>query len=318
MDVKDALEKHDWLGEYWWNAVKADADEHTKEVDRDFSGGYFMRFLEGADMEFPLQSCLMMTEEGVQQKVHNIIIAEKGSNARIISGCVTDPQVGEGAHLGISEFYVKEGATLNFTMIHNWAETIKVRPRSAAVVEAGGTFISNYICLQPVADLQMYPKAFCRGRGSKATFNNIIYSSKNSKINAGSLVDLQGEGSSGEIVSRVIALDSAEITAPGKLIGSNTGVKAHMECQGLLLSDGAVIHAIPELRTSYKDVDMSHEAAVGKIADKEINYLMSRGLSREEATSTIVRGFLDTDILGLPKDLKLEIDKIVDSMVGGL
>lgn len=318
MDVKDALREYDWLTEYFWDVVKADADEYTKAVADEYSGGYFMRILPGAEVDFPLQSCLMMTKRGLQQKVHNIIIAEPGSKARIISGCVIGEDVGGGAHLGVSEFYVKEDASLSFTMIHNWGENVKVRPRSAARVGDGGSFISNYICLKPVADLQMYPKAYCVGRNAKARFNNIIYSGDYSKINAGSHIDLSGEGSSGEIISRVIAKDNASVTAPGRLLANNVDARGHMECRGLLLNDGASIHAVPELYSKYKDVDMSHEAAVGRIADKEINYLMSRGLNRDEATSLIVRGFLDVDIFGLPVKLRDEVDAIVDSLVEGM
>ncbi len=317
MDTKEALKKHDWLIDYMWSAVDRDKDEYTRKVDEYFSGGYYMRILEGADIDFPLQSCLMMTEKE-EQRVHNIIIAEKNSNARIISGCVADPRADGGTHVGVSEFYVKENAALSFTMIHNWSDETLVRPRSAAVVEGVGSFVSNYILLQPVADLQMYPKATCLGEGSRARFNNIIYVGRESKVNAGSEIDLRGRGSGGEIISRVIAADRSEVTAPGRLHGNAAGVKAHMECRGLLLDDGASIHAIPELYSQYTDADMSHEAAVGKIADKEINYLMSRGVDRDTATSLIVRGFLDVDIMGLPSNLKQELDDIVDQLVEGM
>jgi uncharacterized protein len=318
MDVKDALKKHEWLVNYMWNAVKEDADEYTKTVAKEYSGGYFMRILKGADIDIPLQSCLMLTKKNMQQRIHNIIIAEEGSNSRIISGCVTHPQVGEGSHYGISEFYVKKGATLNFTMIHNWSDKTFVRPRSAAIIDEGGTFISNYICMQPVADLQMYPKAYCVGARSKAMFNNIIYVGGESKLSVGSLIDFQGQGSSGEITSRNIVKDRAQVAAPARLLGNNTQIKAHMECRGLILNDGASVSAVPELYSRYKDVEMSHEAAVGKIADKEINYLMSRGLTRDDATSMIVRGFLDVGILGLPKGLQDEVDRIVESLIDGM
>lgn len=318
MDVKDALKRHDWLIDYLWSAVSKDADEYTREVAKDFSGGYFMHILPGAQIDFPLQSCLMLTKKTMHQRVHNIIIAEEGSSARIISGCVAHPSVGEGSHLGISEFYVKPGAYLNFTMIHNWSSNIFVRPRSAAKIGQGATFISNYICMQPVSDLQMYPKAFCEGAQSKAMFNNIIYVGGNSKMSVGSLIDLQAEGSSGQIISRNIVKDSAQVSAPARLLGNASRVKAHMECRGLILNDGASVSAIPELTSSFKDVDLSHEAAVGRIADKEINYLMSRGLTRDEATSLIVRGFLDVSILGLPKRLQDDVDAIVDQLVGGM
>ncbi|MGE5856164.1 MAG: SufD family Fe-S cluster assembly protein, partial [Syntrophaceae bacterium] len=97
----------------------------------------------------------------------------------------------------------------------------------------------------------------------------------------------------------------------GDLVGEVAGVKAHLECKGLILN-GGIIHAIPELQGKVDGVEMSHEAAVGKIAQEEIMYLMSRGLSEEEATSTIVRGFLSVDIPGLPPQLKAEIDRAVD------
>lgn len=318
MDVKEALKKHEWLIDYMWNAVKEDTDDITQAVAKEYSGGYFMRILKGSQVDFPLQSCLMLTKKTMHQRIHNIIIAEEGSRARIISGCVTHPSVGEGSHYGISEFYVKKGAHLNFTMIHNWSENIFVRPRSASIIDEGGTFVSNYICLQPVADLQMYPKAYCVGAGSRAMFNNIIYVGGNSKLSVGSLIDFRGEGSSGEIISRNIVKDSAQVAAPARLLANNTKIKAHMECRGLILNDGASVTAVPELMSRFKDVDMSHEAAVGKIADKEINYLMSRGLTRDEATSLIVRGFLDVSVLGLPKSLQDEVDKIVDSLVEGM
>jgi Fe-S cluster assembly scaffold protein SufB len=89
------------------------------------------------------------------------------------------------------------------------------------------------------------------------------------------------------------------------------GVKAHLECQGLILNGGS-IHAIPELEGMIDGVEMSHEAAVGKIAQDEILYLMSRGLSEDEASATIVRGFLNVDIPGLPSQLKAEIDRAVE------
>ena len=100
--------------------------------------------------------------------------------------------------------------------------------------------------------------------------------------------------------------------ARGDLIGKVAGIKAHLECKGLLLK-GGLIHAIPELQGHADGVEMSHEAAVGKIAQEEIHYLMSRGLSEEEATATIVRGFLSVDVQGLPPQLQAEIDKAIEA-----
>lgn len=318
MDTKDALKKYDWVKEYYWKLIDRNKDEYTKKAEEEFGGGYFMRILPEAKVEFPLQSCLMISKEGMEQNIHNIIIAEENSDAKLITGCTMHPDVVSGQHIGISEFFIRKNARLNFTMIHNWSKGAKVRPRSAAIIDEGGTFISNYVCLKPVKDIQMYPAALCRGNGSICRMSSILYGMNNSLMDIGSKIELSGVGSRGEVISRAIAKDNSRIIARGMLIGNTAPCKAHLECKGILMSDDAEIHAIPELIGMRKDVDLSHEAAVGKIAEKEIIYLMSRGLNRDEATSIIVRGFMDVDILGLPKALAEEIRSLVDMLSGGL
>ena len=88
MDIKAALKKYSWLNDYMWKMVDKNKDEFTKKVAEDYSGGYFIRVLPGAEVEFPLQSCLMITQKNLEQRVHNIIIAEEGSNAHIITSCI--------------------------------------------------------------------------------------------------------------------------------------------------------------------------------------------------------------------------------------
>jgi len=127
----------------------------------------------------------------------------------------------------------------------------------------------------------------------------------------GGRIFLQKPGNRAEIVARTIT-NGSRIIARGHLIGEVPEIKAHLECKGLILN-GGIIHAIPELEGHVDGVEMSHEAAVGKIAQEEISYLMSRGLDEDEATSTIVRGFLNVDIPGLPEQLKAEIDRAIDT-----
>ena len=174
MSSSAAREKYDGLTEYWWKAMAADKDVYTRRAAEHQEHGYYMRSLPGAQVHYPLQACLYLTEDKLAQDVHNIVIAEEGSTLNIITGCATAPGVRSGLHVGISEFFVKKGATIAFTMIHNWAEEMAVRPRSAVIVEEGGTFISNYICLVPARDLQMYPTATLKGKGAVATFNSVL------------------------------------------------------------------------------------------------------------------------------------------------
>lgn len=312
MDTKEALQKYPWLNDYRWRLVDKEKDEFTKKVAENFSGGYFMRILPNAEVTFPLQSCLMITKKDLEQRVHNIIIAEEGSKAHIITSCIQHSTVEKASHLGISEFYIKKGAMLNFTMIHNWSEETLVRPRSAAIIEDKGTLVSNYICLRPVKDVQMYPVAYCNGEDSKASFSSILYGHKDSFIDVGSRAVLKGKGSKAEMITRAIAREDAKIIVRGMIEGNNSECKGHLECRGLIVDDESFIQSIPELIARRRGAEITHEAAVGKISEKEIVYLMTRKLSRDQAVSTIIRGFMDVGIMGLPKSLSEEVNQIID------
>jgi Fe-S cluster assembly scaffold protein SufB len=311
MSSSAAREKYDGLQEYWWKALAPDKDAYTRRAHEHQEHGYYMRSLPGAQVLYPLQACLYLSKDKLAQDVHNIVIAEEGSTLNIITGCATAPGVRSGLHVGISEFFVKKGATIAFTMIHNWAEDMAVRPRSAIIVEEGGTFISNYICLVPARDLQMYPTAILKGKGAVATFNSVLLAKPGSLMDVGSRIILQAEGCRGEVVSRTVSAGGT-IIARGHLVGEHPGIRAHLECKGLLLSDEGRIHAIPELEGKTADLEMSHEAAVGKIAREEVEYLMARGFSEQEATALIIKGFLTLDIVGLPEGLKKELEHMID------
>jgi hypothetical protein len=296
-----------------WKTVSKDKDEFTKKVAEDYSGGYFMRIHPGAELTFPLQSCLMITQRNLEQRVHNIIIAEENSKSHIITSCVQHSSVPKASHLGISEIYVKKGAMLNFTMIHQWSENTLVRPRSGAQLDDKAIFISNYVCMRPVRDVQMYPVAYCTGEDSRVSFNSILYGHKNSQLDIGSKAVLTGKGSKAEMISRAIAREGSKMIIRGMIEGDNSDCKGHLECRGLLLDEKSFTQSIPELIAKKKGVEITHEAAVGKISEKEITYLMTRRLSRDQAVSLIIRGFMDVSILGLPEALNAEIKRIIDA-----
>jgi hypothetical protein len=318
MDVKAALKKYSWLEGYMWKVVSKDKDEFTKKVAEDYSGGYFMRILPGVELTFPLQSCLMISQRNLEQRVHNIIIAEEGSKSHIITSCVQHSSVPRASHLGISEIYVKKGAMLNFTMIHQWSENTLVRPRSGAQVDDKATFISNYVCMHPVRDVQMYPVAYCTGEDSRVSFNSILYGHQNSLLDIGSKAVLSGKGSKAEMISRAIAREGSKMIIRGMIEGDSSDCKGHLECRGLLMDDKSFMQSIPELIAKKKGVEITHEAAVGKISEKEITYLMTRRLSQDQAVSLIIRGFMDVSILGLPEALNAEIKSIIDASTGAI
>jgi len=308
--IKRALKECDWIKDYYWKLASVDTDKYTARAQLNLHDGYVIRARPGSKGIYPVQACLYIDKENLSQYVHNVIIAEEESELHVITGCATSPHLKRGLHVGISEFFVKKNAKLSFTMIHNWAEDMMVRPRSVGIVEEGGLFLNNYICMKPVKSLQMYPTTHLVGRGAVSRFYSLIVGSPGSELDVGGRIFLKEEDTRAEIIARAIS-NGGRIISRGDMIGEKPGVKAHLECRGLLLK-GGLIHAIPELQGKVDGVEMSHEAAVGKIAQEEILYLMSRGLTEDEATATIVRGFLSVDIPGLPPQLKAEIDRAVD------
>ena len=284
-----------------------------QSIDMETEGGYLLLVKEGHTVMFPVQVCLMLKKKAFSQKVRNLIVVEKNAKAYVINGCTSSKAAEDAIHLGISEYFVEEGAYLNFTMIHSWSESVEVMPKSAAIVKAGATFISNYVCLKPVKMVKMYPTAVLAGKGARASLNSIMVAHNDSIQDVGSRAILEHPYTSAELVSRTISL-GGKIIARGHLYAKAQDVKGHLECQGLVVSEKGNIHAIPELETDYRDVDLSHEAAIGKISNEEIEYLATRGISEDEARSIIIRGFIDTDILGMPEALKKQIEDLKERL----
>ncbi len=311
MSIPDALEKHPDIKGYLWQLISPDTDKYTANVFLNPIRGYFIRAIAGVKALFPVQACLYMGRDNMAQYVHNIIIAEEGAELDIITGCTTGPDVHSGLHVGVSEFFIKKGAKITFTMIHNWTGEVIVRPRSSASLEESATFISNYVSMKTVKSIQMYPSAYLKGQGAVARFNSILVGPKGSELDVGAKVFLQAKGTRAEVISRAISTGGA-IKARGCLVGEVPEAKAHLECRGLLLSDEGNIYAVPELDGRKSGIDLSHEAAVGKIAQEEIEYLMARGLSEDEATSVIVRGFLNIEILGISPSLRANINQAIE------
>jgi len=171
--------------------------------------------------------------------------------------------------------------------------------------------------MRPVRDVQMYPVAYCTGEKSRVSFNSILYGHKSSLLDIGSKAVLTGKDSKAEMVSRAIAREGSKMIIRGMIQGATPDCKGHLECKGLIMDDVSFMQSIPELIATKKGVEITHEAAVGKISEKEITYLMTRRLWRDQAVSLIIRGFMDVGILGLPDALNKEIKNIVDSSAEG-
>ncbi|KPK45660.1 MAG: ABC transporter ATP-binding protein [Nitrospira bacterium SM23_35] len=313
MSTTDALTRYDWLEEYFWKSVPVDQDKYTAQAALNMTHGYFIRVFPHQKPEYPVQSCLLVAENYISQNVHNIIVVEEGAELQVITGCTLSKNDAEGIHLGISEFYVKKGGKLFFTMIHNWADNFHVRPRTWVVVEEDGAFVSNYVLLKPVKSIQAFPVAHLKGDRASAKFNTVVYGLKDSYIDLGSRIILEGKETRGESIARTIAADESVIYSRGDLIAKTKDhCVAHLDCRGIVFSPKADIYAIPQLIShGALKAELSHEASIGPIAEEQVEYLMSRGISKEDAISVITSGFLNLDIPYIPEFLDKNIKEVI-------
>ncbi len=311
LSISQAIKKYPEIEKkYLWKLVNKDKDDFTREAAESKLAGYFIKVHKGHKAVLPLQACFFIKAERFKQMVHNLIIMEEDSSLNIINGCATADYVNSGVHVGVTEIFLEKNSYLSYTMIHDWSDEVEVRPRTGIEVDENSTFISNYISIKRSKITQSYPTCKLKGKDSRAVFNSLIYAPKKSIYDIGAKVLLEGENSRAEVISRTIS-GGGDVIARGELVGLRKDIKAHLECDGMLLNNEGEIRAIPILTAKHPDVDMSHEASVGKIAEEEIFYLTSRGISEDQAVSLIVKGFLDTKILGLPQYLEKEVQKTI-------
>jgi len=251
----------------------------------------------------------MVTQESLKQAVHNIIIVDDNSELVLNTACAAI--AGESLHVGVTEMFVGKNSKLTYAMVHGWNQEFDTRPKTVVKVDKNGTFISNYINLKPVKSLKTNP-IITLYEGAQAYLSSIILGLERSFLDVGTTAILRGESSKVEIISRAISKDNSKLILRGEILAQSPDVKGHLECRGLQLSDASIIETIPALRSENSNVKLTHEAAVGRISEHELAYLMSRGFTEDEAVSLIVRGFVETGLEYLPRSLQRQLSVILD------
>ncbi len=308
MDLSDAL-KNPAFRKFYWQALPVDHDEYTAAAELYGRHGVFLYVPKGVKVEFPLQACFLISSSGVGQAVHNVIVVDDYADLTINTACAA--LRGEVIHIGVTEMYIGKKASLTYIMVHGWSSESQVRPRTGVVVNEGGNLVSYYVNMKPVRFIEATPRIILK-RNAKAYYSSVIVGRDASFMDLGVDIILEEEGASGEIVSRSIARDESRIVMRGYLRGHSEGVRGHLECKGLQLSNKALIRAIPVLESKKPGAVLTHEAAIGRISDEELYYLMTKGFDEEEAISIIVRGFIDVGLEKLPKALRVQLESIYD------
>ena len=274
--------------------------------------GYLI--LLSADSKNSIQTCFLTSQSGFEQNVRNVIVAEENSELEIFTGCLSNEHVKSNIHNAITDIFVGKNAKITFNMIHSWGETSKVFPKTRVYVEENGLFISNYVVWDKVKEIKSNPKVFLKD-GAKAVIQSLVYSHDDSVLDIGGSINLKGKESSGEILSSVVS-EGGEYKTVTEIVGAGDDSKGHIECNAVLLKNTANVETVPLLKAINTSVQLSHEASIGKISKKEIEYLQTKGLTEDDARELIVRGFVNDSMKRMPESVQEKIDGMISAGKG--
>lgn len=278
-----------------------------------WSGGTFLYIPKGVKIDLPLQAYFRMNARRLGQFEHTLIIVEEGAEAQYIEGC-SAPQYGvHSLHAGCVEIFIKKGARMRYSSVENWSRNTYNLNTKRAIVEENG--IIEWVGGNLGSGVTMlYPTSILKGKGARAEHLGIAYAGRHQNQDVGSKVYHLAPNTTSLIKSKSISKDGGITTYRGLLeIGKNAkNAKSSVQCDALMMDDKSKSDTVPYIEVKNKDVDLGHEATVGKISQEQIFYLMSRGLSEEQATRMIVSGFIEPIVKELPLEYAVELNKLIE------
>ena len=277
-----------------------------------WAGGSFVYVPKNVTVTIPLQSYFRLNAKGAGQFEHTLIIVEEGANLHFIEGCSAPKYNVANLHAGCVELYVGKNATLRYSTIENWSKNVYHLNTKRALVEEGGkiewvsgSFGSHVSYL--------YPMSILKGKGAKMEFTGITFAGNGQDLDTGAKVVHAAPDTSSYINTKSISKDGgvstfrSAVTVQKEAVGS----KSSVSCESLMLDSISRSDTIPAIDVRTGKADVGHEAQIGKISNEAIFYLMSRGLSEEDARACIVSGFADNVSKELPLEYAIEMNNLI-------
>ena len=283
-----------------------------------WSGGSFVYIPKNVKMEYPLQSYFRINSPESGQFEHTLIIVEENSSLHFIEGCSAPKYNKVNLHAGCVELYVKDNSYLRYSTIENWSKNMMnlntkkaIVGKNAQVDWVSGSFGSKISML--------YPMSILNGEGAKTEYTGISFAGKGQDLDTGFKVVHNAPNTSSVINSKSISKCGGTCTYRSlvKIQEQAKNSKCSVSCESLMLDDISRSDTIPVNDIKTDEVEFSHEATIGKISDKEIFYLMSRGLSEEDAKAMIVRGFAYPIAKELPLEYAVEMNNLINLELEG-
>ena len=278
-----------------------------------WSGGTFIYIPKGVQVELPLQAYFRMNEKNSGQFEHTLIIADEDSEVHYIEGCSAPLYSEDSLHVGCVEIHVLKNARVRYSSIENWSKNVYNLNTKRAVVYENG--IIEWVNGNLGGKITMlYPSSVLLGKNSKSDYIGIAYAGKGQYQDTGCKVYHLAENTTSNVLSKGISSENGVSSYRGliKIKKGCKNSKSSVKCDGLMLDSNSKALTFPAMEIEESDVDVAHEAAVGKIGEDQLFYLMSRGLSEEDATKMVVSGFIEPLIKELPLEYAVELNRLID------
>ncbi len=277
-----------------------------------WSGGSFVYVPKGVKLDIPLQSYFRLNAKGAGQFEHTLIIVDEGADLHFIEGCSAPKYNVANLHAGCVELFVGKNARLRYSTIENWSKNMYNLNTKRAIVEEGGVmeWVSGSFGSHTS---YLYPMTILKGDKSRMEFTGITFAGHGQNLDTGMKVVHTGADTSSVINTKSISKSGGISTYRSSVVVQNSAkrAKSSVSCQSLMLDTISRSDTIPAMDVRTKDADIGHEAKIGRISDEAVFYLMSRGMSEEDARAMIVSGFADNVSKELPLEYAVEMNNLI-------
>ena len=313
-DMESALkgEYADMVHKYFMKLVTPRDHKFAALHGAVWSGGSFVYVPKGVQVSIPLQSYFRLNAKGAGQFEHTLIIVDEGASLHFIEGCSAPKYNVANLHAGCVELYVKKNAKLRYSTIENWSKNMYNLNTKRALVEEGGviewvsgSFGSHVGCL--------YPMSVLKGDNSKTEFTGVTFAGAGQNLDTGAKVVHIGRNTSSYMNTRSISKSGGISTFRSSVVVQKSAkhAKSSVSCQSLMLDSESRSDTVPAMDIRTKDAAVGHEAKIGSISNEAVFYLMSRGMSEEDARALIVSGFADNVSKELPLEYAVEMNNLI-------
>jgi Fe-S cluster assembly protein SufB len=319
LSIEDGLRKHpDLFREYFGTVIPIEDNKFAALNSAVWSGGSFIYIPKGVKVDLPLQAYFRLNVANIGQFERTLIIADEGSQVHYVEGCTAPMYTTDSFHSGVIEIVVKKGARVRYTTIQNWSTNVYNLVTQRALVHENGTM--EWVDANLGSKLTMkYPSCYLIGPRAHGEILSMAFAGPGQHQDAGGKVIHVAPHTSSKITSKSISKGSGRASYRGllKVHKGAYDVRSNVVCDALLLDENARSDTYPYIEIDEDDVSVGHEASVSKVGEEQLFYLMSRGLSEEQATTMVVSGFIEPLVKELPMEYAIEMNRLIQLQMEG-